>query len=147
MSNVIGTLAKQLIALLEGVTELQGRVSFSAGTDSDPQGINLLVPGVVVTFAGDADAENQRPDGRQHQNIRHEFVVSVFIVNEKHNTNMVDVNLPVLESVINSIKGVRAQGPTGQPTNYKWKYEGQRLLDVKSDRLHYAQRFSVLGPK
>lgn len=131
--------AQNLLALIETVPALVKSSGLAVGgRSSDPAMANIPLPSAWVILAEDKprDAETgSNPDG---QVVISTFVVMVYVAYISQ-ADLITNQLPLLEATMKAIRGKASA--SGQ----KWRYEGQKLSLINTDRLAYEQRYSVIG--
>lgn len=135
---MISDIAEDLITKIKTVTVLNNRVGLAVGGKVvDPLMEKVPKPAVWVIYMGD-EAQTEQDQGYCAPFIKMSFVVKVFVdyTNEK---DLLDNQFPLLEDIINAVNG--KSGITGAKN---WKYEGQTIDEVASNRLVFDQRFSVV---
>lgn len=135
---MISVIAQDLITKLKNVTKLNNRVGFAVGGKTiDPLMEKVTKPAVWCVYLGD-ESISDSDQGECGPAIRCNFVIKVFVdyLNEK---DLLDNQFPLLEDIINEINGT--QGPIGTK---RWKYEGQTIDEINSNRLVFDQRVSIV---
>lgn len=136
---MLGELAADLVNKLKTVTELESRVGLAVGgRQGDPLMTSVALPAVWVVFRGD-EAIDDTTRGRCVATVRTTFIVKV-LVEYKSGLDLTSVQFPFVESIIKKINGTT---PTGLLTTTGWKYEGQTIDEIGSNRLVYDQIYST----
>lgn len=136
---MIGELAQDLVDRLKAIPELDSRVGLAVGgRDKDPLMTKVPLPAVWVVYRGDETLDDTTR-GRCVVTVRTSFVVKV-LVEYKNETDLIDVQFPFVESIIKALNG---KTPTGLLTTTGWKYEGQTIDEIETNRLVYDQIYST----
>lgn len=129
--------AKQLLALINAVPALNQRVGLRVGGGAtDPAMLTLPLPAAWVLLTGDRPLDPAAAVNPRGQMVEITYSVMVYVANVSQ-SDLIDAQIPLLESVIVAVHGQQS------PSGHKWKYGGQRLVVVNTDKLGYEQRFTV----
>jgi hypothetical protein len=140
---MIAELARDLLARVRSVPSLEESTSLTlGGKKEDPALLKCPVPAAWVKFASDASDEQSYEHGpasgfiSEAQLMMAGFLVTV-LVPYRTDDDLLDTQYPLLDAVS---AAVHAQdGPSG----FRWRYAGQRIALVYTDRLAYEQRYMV----
>lgn len=136
-----GSLIQELYSLIVAVNEFADITGTNlGGSEPDPTLLTLTPPACWVSFVGDAQKEpgGNRPPTQEVLSFI--FMAFIYLPMAKQSV-MISTYLPLLAKVI---KGVRGQEST-QNTGHRWVYNGQKLALVNTNRMVYAQRYSITG--
>ena len=139
---MIPELTTDLLTKVKSVTELQNRVSLTLGAgDIDPLMQAITIPAAWILFSGDQNVD-QSQDARHRSKQKYHFAVYVIIGYGTDESDMIDNQYPILDTVSKSVAGTDI---LVTPVIMKWKYEGQAVIHAGADRLVYEQRYSIAG--
>jgi len=136
-----GALTLELYNLITAVPEFANITGTNlGGMQPDPTLIQLTPPACWVTFVGDESVEDRQESLPPQQEVMR-FIFQAFIyLPMKKQQEMIQNWLPLLGKII---PGVRGQAST--ITGHRWVYSGQKLALVNTNRLVYAQRYTITG--
>lgn len=131
--------AQNLLALVETVPALVKTSGLAVGgRATDPAMASIPLPSAWVILADDKPRDPETGSNPDGQVVITTYVVMVYVPYISQ-ADLIANQLPLLESVMKAVRG--KQSTSGQ----KWRYEGQKLTLINTDRLAYEQRFSVIG--
>lgn len=135
---MIAELAQDLITNLKTVTALNNRVGLAVGGRTiDPLMEKVIKPACWVIYMGD-ETINETDEGQCVLYTRMNFVVKV-LVDYASELDLITNQYPILENIISAVNATT--GPIGSK---KWKYEGQSVDEIASNRLVFDQRYSIV---
>lgn len=140
---MISEVVRDLVTKVSSVASLENSTGAAlGGKGTDPGLVKLPLPAAWVMYAKDDVDEEPFGHGRGPGSVPGREVVlatcSVLIyVPYTTQDNLLDVQFPLIESVITTIRGTK--GPSG----HKWRYMGQKLALVYPDRLAYEQHYTL----
>ncbi len=136
-----GTLLSELYGLITSVAEFANITGTNlGGTEPDPTLVALTPPACWVSFIGDSPKE---PPGRivpLTETMSFMFMAFIYLPMAKQ-SDMIGTHLPLLQKVVQGVKGKESTANTG----HRWAYAGQKLALVNTNRIVYAQRYSITG--
>lgn len=131
--------AQNLLSLVETVPALVKTSGLAVGGRStDPAMASIPLPSAWVILADDKPRDPETGSNPDGQVVITTYVVMVYVPYISQ-ADLITNQLPLLESVMKAVRG--KQSTSGQ----KWRYEGQKLTLINTDRLAYEQRYSVIG--
>lgn len=131
--------AQNLLALVETVPAIANAAGLAVGgRASDPAMASIPLPSAWVILAEDKAHDPATGFNPAGQVVISTFVVMVYVPYVSQ-ADLIANQLPLLESVVKAVRG--QPSATGQ----KWRYEGQKLALINTDRLAYEMKFSVIG--
>jgi len=134
-SMSIGIIAQDLVDRVKAITEFSGRVGLAVGgQEHDPINRELTRPAAWVIYVGD-DLEDAAMNPCV-EFIKVNFIVKV-LVDYDDEATLVSTHFPLLHNVVREVRG--NEPVPGSP----WLYEGQVLEALDSDRMVWAQNYSV----
>jgi hypothetical protein len=136
-----GTLLNELYGLITAVTEFANITGTNlGGMEPDPTLTALTPPACWVSFIGDSPKE---PPGRivlTTEAMTFMFMAFIYLPMAKQ-SDMIGSHLPLLLKVVQGVKGKESTANTG----HRWAYAGQKLALANTNRMVYAQRYSITG--
>ncbi len=136
-----GTLLNELYGLITSVPEFANITGTNlGGMEPDPTLSALVPPACWVSFIGDSPKE---PPGRivmTTEPMTFMFMAFIYLPMAKQSA-MIATHLPLLQKVAQGVKGKESTANTG----HRWAYAGQKLALANTDRMVYAQRYSITG--
>jgi phage gp37-like protein len=136
---MLAELAQDLVDKLKTVSGLESRVGLAVGgREGDPLMTKVALPAAWVVYRGD-EAIDDTTRGRCVATVRTTFIVKV-LVEYKSGLDLTSVQFPLVESIIKTINGTK---PTGLLTTTGWKYEGQTIDEIETNRLVYDQIYTT----
>jgi hypothetical protein len=140
---VIAELATDLLTKVRSVDALALYTSLTLGGKKDDPGLlKCPLPAAWVKFGKDGSDERDRNYGPESglvseaQLMMAEWLVTV-LVPYTTDDDLLLVQYPLLEAITTA---VHAQD---SPSGLRWRYAGQRIALVYTDRLAYEQRYTV----
>lgn len=140
---MIAETAQDLIARVKGITSEKfgvnvQRVGLAAGgTAVDPTMEKVEYPVAWVIYVSDQTLDPSDQGSCGGALVKLNFVVKI-IVNYDNEKDLIDNQYPLLVEVIQAVNG--QQGPQGSK---RWKYEGQGIDELTSNRIVFDQRYSI----
>jgi hypothetical protein len=136
--------------LVERVNSVPGILSAGlalGGRGSDPAMTKIPLPAAWIMFG--KDRVNEEPYGSSQssrfggmvpmgENVQQIYSVVIYIPYQSQD-DLLTVQFPLLESVIEAVRGGGKEAPSG----HRWRYIGQKLAMVYPDRLAYEQSYTV----
>ena len=137
--------AADLVARVKSIPALTNSAGLAIGGKAgDPSLLKIPPPVAWILFGGDqADEEPYTASSRTGPGMvpSVEVVLAIFrvlvYVPYINDDDLLTNQYPLLESVIRAIRGQQA------PSGHRWRYLGQKLTLVYTDRLAYEQRYSL----
>jgi len=146
---MIAELLAAVIATLETVPALTGNIGTSVGSAApDPTSIDIPLPAAWPVYVGNAVLPMQGGEpvrnGMQPRAVVVKSLISVMIYldNSKGQSNLINTQLPVLETVTTALRGLNI--PAGSTNGFRLIYEGERVHSITPSRLSYEQRYSIM---
>jgi hypothetical protein len=136
------------------VDGLPVRTGFSLGGKTpDPTLLKHAVPCAWAMYGGEQTDEAPFSSSSQGggalvhsvQQMLSSWRVVVYVPYIDDN-DLLNVQFPLLESVISAVKTSNTGGPLGgieAPSGNRWRYIGQKLAIVLNDRLAYEQHYTL----
>lgn len=136
-----GTLLNELYGLIVGVTAFANITGTSlGGNEPDPTLTSLTPPACWVSFIGDAPKEPPGSIVLTKEVLTFIYTAFIYLPMTKQ-TEMISTWLPLLAQIMNGVRGKDSFSNTG----HRWAYGGQKLALVNTNRLVYAQRYTITG--
>lgn len=136
-----GALTKNLYDFVVSVPEFQNITGVTLGQhEPDPTLVKLTPPACWVSFVGDQINEQGHDQVPLQPSMLYMFVAFIYLPMQKQNNLLTTASgLPLLGKISMGVHGKESN------TGHRWEYKGQKLSLVNTDRLVYAQRYSVVG--
>lgn len=137
MSNV-SIVASDLVNKIGAIAAFGGRVAMTlGGTEADPTLSQIEKPYAWVTLTRSL-VDSQ--DRERWTKARHNFTVYVGLDYGMGESNFVEQQIPLVESICQAVTGtqVNAPGPV------KWAFDGLSLQGIDSNVAYYALEFSIV---
>ncbi len=123
------------------------------GKAQDPGLLKKAPPFAWVLYGGEQPGESPYGTSSQggsgivpdQEEMLSTFRVVVYVPYTS-DADLLDTQLPLLESVALAVKASVTTGPLGgieAPNGYRWRYVGQKLALVYADRLGYEQHYTL----
>lgn len=136
MSN-LAVVAADLVNKISAILPFGGRVAMTlGGTEADPTLSRMETPYAWVTLNG-SQANSQ--DRERWTQARWNFTVYIGLDYGKGETNFVEQQIPLIETVCQAVTGtqVNAPGPV------KWAFDGMAVNGIDSNVAYYILNFSI----
>lgn len=134
---MISALANDLVAKLNGITGLVGKVGLATGgRGSDPALSKAPLPLAWAFFQSMKPMDPPAAQQATSQAMQLDFRVFV-IVPYISQDDMQAVQLPLIQSAITSIRG------SVSPSRTKWRFESADQRQINTDRIYFELRFSI----
>jgi hypothetical protein len=141
---MISECVADFIAKLTSVPELANSSGLTLGGKGTDPGLKTVpLPAAWVMYATDTVDEEpfghsshqpgMNPSGEVMLLAVHSLIYLPYATQE----DMLTIQLPLLETVIRSIRGTEA------PSGHRWRYLGQKLAVVLPDRIAYEQHYTL----
>ena len=140
---MIAETAQDLITRVKAITSNKFGVSVkrvglaAGGTAIDPTMEKVEYPAAWVIYVSDQTVDPSDQGSCGGAMVKLNFVVKI-IVNYDNEKDLIDNQYPLLVEVIRAVNG--QQGPT---QSKRWKYEGQSIDELTSNRIVFDQRYSI----
>jgi hypothetical protein len=140
--------AADLVARVASVAGFEGRVGLAiGGRGADPAMTKIQLPAAWVLFG--KDQVDESPYGSSQsgsrgglipngENIQQVFSVVIYVPYLSQD-DLLGNQFPLLESVIAAVRDNGREAPSGN----RWRYIGQKLAEVKPERLGYEQHYTL----
>ena len=130
--------ALDLIARVTSITAFANSASFTLGGHGvDPALVKIPLPAAWVLYRGDGQKEDSDEALVPGVGIMLSTWSVILYVPYAVQSDLLTVQFPLLESVITTIRGKTA------PSGHRWRYDGQKLVNVLPDRIAYEQRYTL----
>lgn len=134
-------LLTELYSLITGVPEFANLTGLNlGGNEPDPTLTKLAPPACWVCFVGDTPKEPPGNIVPLTEVMIFAFIAYVYLPMSRQSV-MLSEDLPKLIKIIQGVKGKQSTLNTG----HRWCYAGQKLALVNTNRLVYAQRYTITG--
>lgn len=135
--NMIADNAKALIDLLRTVPALAQNVGLTLGGQTpDPSLSKIALPAAWVLHTGDKPTDPDDAIVPAVQGVRFHYVVAIYLPYVSQ-SDMLNVQFPLLEAVINAVRGQTA------PSGHRFAYAGQRITLINPGRITYEQTYTL----
>lgn len=136
-----GDLISELYGLITAVSEFAAITGTNlGGTEPDPTLATLTPPACWVSFIGDIQKEPPGSIVYSPEVMTFMFMAFVYLPMTKQ-SEMISTHLPLLTKIIQGVRGKDSNLNTG----HRWAYAGQKLALVNTNRMVYAQRYTITG--
>lgn len=136
-----GTLVEELYGLVIAVPSFSKVTGITLGANQpDPTLITLTPPACWVSFIGDIQKEPPGNIVPATEVLTFMFMAFIYLPMKTQSELIADC-FPLLKQIIVGVRGKDSVSNTG----HRWAYAGQKLALVNSDRLVYAQRYTITG--
>lgn len=127
--------AQDLLAKIGGIPALPAGFAIG-GRVIDPAMTQIPLPAAWILLGDDKPVDLEMGLVPLMQVTMISYIVMVYVP-YTNQADLVNVQLPLLRTIRTAIHG------TPSPTVDRWKYEGQRLVLVNTDRLAYEQKYCI----
>lgn len=142
---MISEIATDLLVKVRSVPTLAGSTSFAiGGKATDPALKEIPLPACRLLLMNMYVSEDPMTTGSSRGSgivPKTEMVLfdlrALVIVPYQTDDDMLNVEFPLLESVVAAVKA------TAAPSGHRWRFFGQKLSFVYPDRLGYEQRYTL----
>ncbi|MGZ3307272.1 MAG: hypothetical protein ACXU85_01805 [Xanthobacteraceae bacterium] len=129
--------AEHLLSLVQSVPQLAEKSGFAVGGQVPDPGLSKTpLPAAWVILSGDQCADNDASLRPAIEVVEMTFVVMLYVP-YLGQADLLANQFPLLEAVIKAARGEKA------PSGHRWRYVGQRLALVNTDKLAYEQRYTL----
>lgn len=141
---MIADLATDLIARVKGITSEKFGVAVKrvglavGGTSIDPTLEDVEHPAAWVIYVSDQNIDPSDQGTCAGAQVKVNFVVKI-IVDYANEADLIANQYPLLVEVVRAVNG--QAGPVGAK---RWKYEGQAIDELTSNRIVFDQRYSIV---
>ena len=135
---MISACALDLIARVTSIAAFTNSASFTLGGHGvDPVLVKIPLPAAWLLYRGDGQDEDAREAIVPGVEVMLSAWSVILYVPYADQTDFLTVQFPLMESVITTIRGKTA------PSGHRWRYTGQKLVNVLPDRIAYEQRYTL----
>lgn len=139
-----GALLSELYGLITAVPQFATITGTSLGQNTpDPTLLTLNPPACWVSFVGDQQKDSEGDDTvvPTKEVMIFMFVGFIYLPMGKQNEMLTNAaHLPLLAKIVEGVRGKESS-----ITRHRWAYKGQKLVLVNTNRMVYAQRYTVTG--
>jgi len=134
----IALISQDLVDKLKTVTELQSRVGMAlGGTNNDPFNRGLPLPAAWPVFVS-LGVSDQSKISTKFVGVEYNYIVKL-LVEYGTEDEIISIHLPLLENVVETIKGSEINGLP----MHAWSYDGMTMESLDADRLVFDLSFSI----
>lgn len=137
-----GSLLAELFTLITSVPEFAAITGTQLGqNEPDPTLITLEPPACWVSFVGDNEVEADGNVIQTPKALYFMYVAFIYLPMARQSEMLAGAqHLPLLKKILQGVNGAQSAN-----TGHRWSYKGQKLALVNTDRMVYAQRYSLVG--